>query len=54
MDVGLVWVNTWFLRDLRAPFGGVKLSGVGREGGKHSLAFYSEPVNICINIAEED
>lgn len=53
LDVGLVWVNTWFLRDLRAPFGGVKLSGIGREGGKHSLAFYSEPVNICIAIEEE-
>lgn len=50
IDVGLVWVNTWFLRDLRAPFGGVKLSGIGREGGKHSLNFYSEPVNICIKI----
>ena len=52
LDVGLVWVNTWFLRDLRAPFGGVKLSGIGREGGKHSLAFYSEPMNICINIEQ--
>ena len=50
MDVGLVWVNTWFLRDLRAPFGGVKLSGIGREGGQHSLNFYAEPINICINI----
>ncbi len=50
IDVGLVWVNTWFLRDLRAPFGGVKLSGIGREGGQHSLGFYSEPVNICIKI----
>ncbi len=50
LDVGLVWVNTWFLRDLRAPFGGVKLSGIGREGGQHSLAFYSEPINICIKI----
>ncbi|GLX78799.1 2-hydroxymuconic semialdehyde dehydrogenase [Thalassotalea insulae] len=50
IDVGLVWVNTWFLRDLRAPFGGVKLSGIGREGGQHSLSFYSEPVNICIKI----
>lgn len=50
LEVGLVWVNTWFLRDLRAPFGGVKLSGIGREGGKHSLAFYSEPSNICIKI----
>lgn len=52
LDVGLVWVNTWFLRDLRAPFGGVKLSGIGREGGQHSLAFYSEPSNICIHIDE--
>jgi len=50
IDVGLVWVNTWFLRDLRAPFGGVKLSGIGREGGKHSLNFYAEPINICIKI----
>lgn len=50
MEVGLVWVNTWFLRDLRAPFGGVKLSGIGREGGQHSLNFYAEPSNICINI----
>lgn len=50
MDAGLVWVNTWFLRDLRAPFGGVKLSGIGREGGQHSLRFYAEPTNICIKI----
>ncbi len=54
MDVGLVWVNTWFLRDLRAPFGGVKLSGIGREGGKHSLNFYAEPMNICIKIDENN
>jgi len=54
LDVGLVWVNTWFLRDLRAPFGGVKLSGIGREGGQHSLAFYSEPSNICIIVDEAD
>ncbi|MFT9016622.1 MAG: 2-hydroxymuconic semialdehyde dehydrogenase [Acetobacter sp.] len=50
METGIVWVNTWFLRDLRTPFGGVKLSGVGREGGRHSLAFYSEPTNICIKL----
>ncbi|UXM95077.1 2-hydroxymuconic semialdehyde dehydrogenase [Bartonella sp. HY329] len=50
MDAGIVWVNTWFLRDLRTPFGGVKLSGIGREGGQHSLSFYSEPVNICIKL----
>jgi aminomuconate-semialdehyde/2-hydroxymuconate-6-semialdehyde dehydrogenase len=50
METGIVWVNSWFLRDLRTPFGGVKLSGIGREGGRHSLAFYSEPTNICIKL----
>lgn len=50
MDVGICWVNDWYLRDLRTPFGGVKLSGVGREGGMHSLSFYSEPTNICIKL----
>ncbi|WP_200957638.1 2-hydroxymuconic semialdehyde dehydrogenase [Phenylobacterium sp.] len=48
IEAGLVWVNTWFLRDLRTPFGGVKLSGIGREGGAHSLAFYSEASTICV------
>jgi len=48
LDVGIVWVNSWFLRDLRTPFGGVKASGVGREGGVHSLAFYSELTNVCV------
>jgi len=47
---GIVWVNTWFLRDLRSPFGGAKLSGLGREGGRHSLDFYSEISNICIKL----
>lgn len=50
MEVGICWVNSWYLRDLRTPFGGVKLSGVGREGGVHSLHFYSEPTNICIKM----
>jgi aminomuconate-semialdehyde/2-hydroxymuconate-6-semialdehyde dehydrogenase len=50
LDVGIVWVNTWFLRDLRTPFGGMKLSGVGREGGRHSLDFYSEPTNVCVEL----
>jgi aminomuconate-semialdehyde/2-hydroxymuconate-6-semialdehyde dehydrogenase len=50
LDVGIVWVNTWFLRDLRTPFGGMKLSGVGREGGRHSLDFYSEPTNVCLEL----
>jgi aminomuconate-semialdehyde/2-hydroxymuconate-6-semialdehyde dehydrogenase len=50
MDVGLTWVNDWYLRDLRTPFGGAKLSGIGREGGMHSLAFFSEPMNICVKL----
>jgi aminomuconate-semialdehyde/2-hydroxymuconate-6-semialdehyde dehydrogenase len=50
MEVGICWVNCWFLRDLRTPFGGTKLSGVGREGGQHSVAFYSELSNICIKL----
>ena len=50
IEAGIVWVNTWYLRDLRTPFGGVKLSGIGREGGLHSLSFYSEPTNICIKL----
>jgi len=50
MEVGIAWVNDWFLRDLRTPFGGVKLSGIGREGGVHSLAFFSEPMNICVKL----
>ncbi len=50
MEVGLVWVNSWFLRDLRTPFGGAKQSGIGREGGVHSLEFYTELKNICIKL----
>ena len=50
MEAGITWVNCWFLRDLRTPFGGMKMSGIGREGGVHSLNFYSEPVNICIKL----
>lgn len=50
LDVGMVWVNTWLLRDLRVPFGGVKESGVGREGGRWSMEFFSENKNICIKV----
>jgi aminomuconate-semialdehyde/2-hydroxymuconate-6-semialdehyde dehydrogenase len=50
MNVGITWVNCWFLRDLRTPFGGVGLSGIGREGGVHSLDFYSELNNVCIRL----
>jgi aminomuconate-semialdehyde/2-hydroxymuconate-6-semialdehyde dehydrogenase len=53
MRVGLSWVNTWFLRDLRTPFGGAGLSGIGREGGMHSLNFYSELTNVCVQIDQD-
>ena len=50
MKVGLSWVNSWFLRDLRTPFGGSKQSGIGREGGVHSLEFYTDMKNVCIKL----
>lgn len=50
LDVGVCWVNTWMLRDLRTPFGGSKNSGIGREGGVHSLEFYTELQNICVKL----
>ena len=50
IDVGICWVNCWFLRDLRTPFGGSKQSGIGREGGVHSLEFYTELRNICVKL----
>ena len=50
IEVGICWVNCWFLRDLRTPFGGVKLSGIGREGGLHSLNFYAEQKNVCVKL----
>lgn len=48
LEAGIVWVNTWLNRDLRTPFGGVKNSGIGREGGFEALAFFTEPKNVCI------
>jgi aminomuconate-semialdehyde/2-hydroxymuconate-6-semialdehyde dehydrogenase len=48
LDFGIVWVNCWMLRDLRTPFGGMKHSGLGREGGSEALRFFTEPKNICI------
>ena len=48
VEAGTVWVNTWMLRDLRMPFGGVKASGLGREGQNHSLEFFTEAKTICI------
>ncbi|MBW3671145.1 MAG: aldehyde dehydrogenase [Acidobacteria bacterium] len=50
IESGTVWVNTWLLRDLRVPFGGVKSSGVGREGGRHSIEFFTEMKNVCIKL----
>ena len=47
---GIVWVNCWMFRDLRTPFGGVKESGVGREGGMDALRFFSEPKNVCVKL----
>ena len=47
---GVVWINTWLLRDLRIPFGGMKQSGVGREGGFKSLQFFTEPKNVCLKL----
>jgi aminomuconate-semialdehyde/2-hydroxymuconate-6-semialdehyde dehydrogenase len=49
LQAGIVWVNCWLLRDLRTPFGGVKNSGVGREGGFEALRFFTEPKNVCID-----
>ncbi len=50
LQAGTVWVNCWLLRDLRVPFGGVKQSGVGREGGDEALRFFTEPKNVCIRM----
>ncbi|MEP6511518.1 MAG: aldehyde dehydrogenase [Dokdonella sp.] len=51
LDFGIVWINCWLLRDLRTPFGGVKNSGVGREGGVDALRFFTEPKNICLRLS---
>jgi aminomuconate-semialdehyde/2-hydroxymuconate-6-semialdehyde dehydrogenase len=50
IEVGITWVNCWFLRDLRTSFGGAKQSGIGREGGVHSLEFYTELRNVCLKL----
>ncbi len=52
IESGTVWINCWMIRDLRVPFGGMKSSGVGREGGEEGLRFYTEPKNVCIKIGE--
>lgn len=48
VEAGIVWINCWLVRDLRTPFGGVKASGVGREGGFEALHFFTEPKNVCV------
>jgi aminomuconate-semialdehyde/2-hydroxymuconate-6-semialdehyde dehydrogenase len=50
LNVGICWINSWFLRDLRTAFGGSKQSGIGREGGVHSLEFYTELRNVCVRL----
>ena len=50
IEVGITWANSWFLRDLRTPFGGSKQSGIGREGGIHSMEFYTELRNVCVKL----
>jgi aminomuconate-semialdehyde/2-hydroxymuconate-6-semialdehyde dehydrogenase len=50
IEAGICWINSWFLRDLRTPFGGMKASGIGREGGVHSLEFYTELRNVCVKL----
>jgi len=50
IDAGVIWVNCWLVRDLRTPFGGMKKSGLGREGGDDALRFFTEPKNICTPI----
>lgn len=50
IDAGIVWVNCWLLRDLRTPFGGMKQSGLGREGGWEAFRFFTEPKNVCVRI----
>jgi aminomuconate-semialdehyde/2-hydroxymuconate-6-semialdehyde dehydrogenase len=53
LDAGTIWINCWLLRDLRVPFGGMKESGVGREGGFESLNFFTEAKNVCVKIRDK-
>ena len=50
LQAGIVWINCWLVRDLRTPFGGMKQSGVGREGGMHALEFFTETKNVCVKV----
>ena len=51
LQSGIVWINCWMVRDLRTPFGGVKSSGVGREGGLDAMRFFTEPKNVCLKVS---
>ena len=48
LHAGMVWINTWLMRDLRTPFGGMGQSGLGREGGNEAMCFFTEPRSVCI------
>ena len=50
IEAGTVWINCWMVRDLRTPFGGMKQSGLGREGGQEALRIYTEPKNVCLKL----
>jgi len=50
LQAGIIWCNCWMLRDLRTPFGGMKQSGIGREGGEEALRFFTEPKNVCVRV----
>jgi aminomuconate-semialdehyde/2-hydroxymuconate-6-semialdehyde dehydrogenase len=50
VEAGIIWINCWLLRDLRTPFGGIKNSGVGREGGWEALRFFTEAKNVCVQL----
>ena len=50
IDSGLLWINCWYVRDLRTPFGGSKASGIGREGGRHSFEFYTEAKTVTMKL----
>ena len=54
VDSGIIWINDWLVRDLRTPFGGVKHSGVGREGGWEALRFFTEAKNVCVQWSNGD
>lgn len=54
VQCGTIWINTWLLRDLRVPFGGMKQSGVGREGGDEAIRFFTEPKNVCVAMRNAD